>query len=135
MPTAAQIVAQRLYDAGVRHAFGIPGGEVLTLMQAMDRAGIRIRLCKHEGAGGFMAEGLHYMTGGPTVLFATLGPGAANAANAIVNADQERVPLIFLTGCMDPADTPTYTHQVFDHGAVFRPVTRASIMLQDGAVA
>ncbi len=35
MATAAQLVARRLYEAGCRHAFGIPGGEVLTVMEAL----------------------------------------------------------------------------------------------------
>ena len=39
MATAAQLVARRLYEAGCRHAFGIPGGEVLTLMEALKEYG------------------------------------------------------------------------------------------------
>jgi acetolactate synthase-1/2/3 large subunit len=66
MPTAARIIAQRLSDAGCRHAFGIPGGEVLTLMEALDEAGIAFTLTKHENCAGFMAEGTHHATGAPT---------------------------------------------------------------------
>ena len=76
MPTAAEILARALYDAGCRHAFGIPGGEVLSVMHALADAGIAFNLCKHENAGGFMAEGTHHMTGAPGILVATLGPGA-----------------------------------------------------------
>ena len=35
MPTAAQILAERLHQAGCRYAFGIPGGEVLAVMDAL----------------------------------------------------------------------------------------------------
>jgi acetolactate synthase-1/2/3 large subunit len=45
--TAAQLIAKRLYEAGCRHAFGIPGGEVLTMMQALQEAGIEFVLVKH----------------------------------------------------------------------------------------
>ena len=38
---AADIIGRRLYDAGVRFAFGIPGGEVLTLIDGLEKAGIR----------------------------------------------------------------------------------------------
>ena len=31
MPSTADIIAQRLYDAGCRHAFGIPGGHLMLL--------------------------------------------------------------------------------------------------------
>ena len=134
MPSAADIIARGLYDAGCRHAFGIPGGEVLSVMHALADAGIDFRLARHENAAGFMAEGAYHMTGAPGVLVATLGPGVANAVNVVANAEQDRVPLIFLTGCVDPEDAAGYTHQVFDHSALLGPVTKASVMAADGAV-
>ena len=134
MPTAAQVLAERLYAAGCRTAFGIPGGEVLTVMNALAEAGIAFHLAKHENAAGFMAEGSYHTSGAPGILLATIGPGVANAVNVVANAEQDRVPLIFLTGCVDPADALGYTHQVFDHVALMKPVTKASFTLVDGAV-
>ena len=134
MNTTVDILAERLFQAGCRHAFGIPGGEVLAVMAALDRAGIRFELCKHENAGGFMAEGTHHVTGAPGILLATLGPGVANAANVMVNALQDQVPLIFITGCVEGAEAASYTHQVFDHGAMLAPITKASLTLASGAV-
>ena len=134
MPTAATIIAERLAAAGCRFAFGIPGGEVLTLIDALAAAGIRFVLAKHENAAGFMAEGTWHQTGAPGVLVATVGPGIANAANVIANAHQDRVPMIVLSGCVDAAEQQTYTHQVFDHQALLRPITKATLMAVDGAV-
>ena len=99
--TGADLIGVALAKAGATHAFGIPGGEVLALMQGLDAAGLRFVLVKHENGGGFMAEGLWHMTGALPVLVATLGPGVANAVNVVANAMQDRVPLIFLTGCVD----------------------------------
>lgn len=130
----ADVIARRLAEAGCRFAFGIPGGEVLTLMDALDRAGLRMVLTKHENAAGFMAEGTFQVTGAPGVLLATLGPGVANAVNVIANAWQDRVPLILLSGCVDAAEALTYTHQVFDHGQLLRPVCKASLTAMAGAV-
>jgi len=45
-----------------------------------------------------------------------------------------RVPMIFLTGCVDADEALTYTHQVFDHGELLKSVTKASIKVVDGAV-
>lgn len=126
MSTSVDIIARRLHEAGCRHAFGIPGGEVLAIIEALDRAGIRFRLAKHENAAGFMAEGVHHATGAPGILVATVGPGVANAVNVIANAEQDRVPLVVLTGCIDPEEQLQFTHQVFDHRAVLAPVTKAS---------
>ena len=102
--TSTQIIARRLSEAGCRHAFGIPGGEVLSIMHALEASGVRFHLCKHENAGGFMAEGTHHATGAPGVLVATIGPGLANGVNTVVNALQDQVPLIVLTGCVGAAE-------------------------------
>lgn len=126
---AADVLARRLYEAGCRHAFGMPGGEVLTVIDALDRAGIRFILAKHENAAGFMAEGVHHVDGAPAILVATVGPGAMNGVNVVANADQDRVPLIVITGSVDAHEAETYTHQVLDHRKVFEPITKATFTL------
>ncbi len=126
---AADALARRLYDAGCRHAFGMPGGEVLTIIDALEAAGIAFTLVKHENAGGFMAEGVHHVDAAPAILVATVGPGAMNGVNVVANADQDRVPMIVLTGCLDADEAATYTHQVLDHEAVFAPITKGTFRL------
>ncbi|MFC0105185.1 thiamine pyrophosphate-binding protein [Kibdelosporangium aridum] len=129
MTTVADLIGRRLYEAGCRHSFGIPGGEVLAIMRGIDAAGVKFTLVKHENSGGFMAEGAFHRTGAPGVLIATLGPGVANATNVVANALQDRVPLLFITGCVDEADAATYTHQVFDHSALMKPITKATLRM------
>ncbi|KGM89411.1 Thiamine pyrophosphate enzyme, N-terminal TPP binding domain protein, partial [Roseovarius mucosus DSM 17069] len=126
---AADYLARRLYEAGCRHAFGMPGGEVLTVMDALARAGIEVTLARHENAAAFMAEGVWHRTGAPGILIATLGPGVLNGVNAIANAHQDRVPLIVLSGCVDADEALTYTHQILDHQAVLAPITKATFRL------
>ena len=130
---AADAIARRLYAAGCRHAFSMPGGEVLTLVDALEAAGIEFILCKHENAAGFMAEAAWHQTGAPGIMVATIGPGVLNGVNAIANALQDRVPLIVLSGCVDAAKAETYTHQVLDQQAVLRPIVKGSFRLSAGA--
>lgn len=130
---AADVLARRLYEAGCRHAFGMPGGEVLTLIDALELAGIQFHLARHENAAGFMAEGVHHMDDAPAILVATVGPGAMNGVNVVANAEQDRVPLIVLTGCVDAAEAEQYTHQVLDHRKVFDPITKATFTLDAAA--
>ncbi|MEM6971529.1 MAG: thiamine pyrophosphate-binding protein [Pseudomonadota bacterium] len=132
--TGADVLARRLHMAGARHAFGIPGGEVLALIEALERVGIAFHLARHENAAGFMAEGCWHATGSLPVLVATVGPGIANAFNVIANCEQDRVPLIAISGMIDPVEAARYTHQVFDHGAAMASVTKFSIRLAAGAV-
>jgi len=126
---AADVLARRLYLAGCRYAFGMPGGEVLTLVDALENAGITFVLARHENAAGFMAEGTYHRTGAPGILVSTVGPGALNGVNVVENARQDRVPMVVLTGCVDADMAHTYTHQVLDQPAVFSAVTKHSFTL------
>lgn len=130
----ADILAAKLAHAGCKYAFGIPGGEVLALIDALERAGIKFILTKHENAAGFMAEGAWHAKGAPGILVATVGPGVANAVNVVANAMQDRVPLLFLTGCVDATLAESYTHQVFDHSALLKPVVKASFRANTGTI-
>ncbi|MEO1329660.1 MAG: thiamine pyrophosphate-binding protein [Pseudomonadota bacterium] len=139
----ADILAERLAAAGCRRAFGIPGGEVLALIEGLRAAGVAFHLTKHENAAGFMAEGAWHADSldlapgeraAPGILIATIGPGVANAVNVVANAVQDRVPLLFLTGCVDGAEALTYTHQVFDHQAMLRPIVKATLRAEAGAI-
>jgi len=135
MKTVSDIIAQRLYDAGCRHAFGIPGGEVMVLMAALDRAGIQMHLVKHENCAGFMGEGVFHFDGAPAILIATIGPGIANGINVMANALQDRVPMIALTGCVPAREQHTYTHQVMDHLKLAQEVTKAAFRVEANTAA
>lgn len=134
MASVAQVIAKRLHEAGIRHAFGIPGGEVLSLVDALQEIGVRFVLVKHENSGGFMAEGVHHRSGAPALLVTTVGPGLVNAVNVVANAQQDRVPLIFLTACIEPATAQTYTHQWLDQSALLGPITKARFIADAGAI-
>lgn len=127
----ADVVAHVLRRAGVRVAFGVPGGEVLTLMDALGRAGIDMVLARQESAAALMAQGVARETGAPGVLVATVGPGATSAVNGVAAATQDRVPLLALTGALDTAELEAgYTHQALDQQALFAPVTKRSVRLE-----
>lgn len=131
VPTVADYFAQRIRQLGVRHAFGIPGGEVLEVMEALRRAGVEFHLVKHETAGGFMADAVAQLTSTPALLVATLGPGVSNLVTAVSNAYLDRTPMVVLTACLDPGTTATYTHQVFDQTALLAPITKCSVTLTE----
>ncbi len=132
----ADAVARTLADNGVTHAFGMPGGEVVTLVDALGMAGIKFVLARHETSAAIMAAGAHAATGAPGLLVTTVGPGLANAVNGIADAAQERVPLIVISGCVDHAIRSRYTHQVFDQAALLRPLVKASFEVEaEGAAA
>ena len=129
MRTVADAIAETLALYGVQYAFGIPGNDVLELIRACEERGIRFVLAKSEPSAAFMADAVYHLTRRPAALIAALGPGLANAISGIAGAEQERTPLVVLAG---EAATPLagiYTHQVFDHVALARPVTKHAATL------
>ena len=129
METVAERIASSICKAGARHAFGIPGGEVLELINAIDRTGIAFHLVKHETAGGFMADAVAQLTGAPGILIGTLGPGVANLANAVANAHLDRTPMLVLTATIAPRSAST--HMIFNHSAFLGPITKRSVTIPE----
>lgn len=131
----ADIVAKTLHAHDVRHAFGVPGGEVVTLIDALQTAGITFHLARHETSAAIMAAGASAMTAHPELLVTTVGPGLANAVNGIADAVQERVPLVVISGVVDRATRARYTHQVIDHAQLLRPLVKASFEIEPESAA
>ena len=126
MPKTVEIIAQALREAGVRYAFGIPGGEVLEFLDALRKVGIKFVLTKHEMGAGMMAEASYQLTGKPGVLVATLGPGITNTATAAAQALLDRSALIVITGEVATSLKSIYTHQLIDQEALLRPLVKWS---------
>ena len=126
----ADTLARALHAAGIRFAFGMPGGEVVTFIDALQHAGIRFVLARNETAAAMMAAGASTLGGAPGLLVTTLGPGLANAVNGIADAAQERVPLIVVAGVAERALRARYTHQIVDHAALLRPLVKASFEIE-----
>ena len=53
MATVAETIAQSLHEAGVRLVFGMPGGEVVSVLEALQRVGIGFELMHHEQSAVF----------------------------------------------------------------------------------
>jgi acetolactate synthase I/II/III large subunit len=122
--SVADIIAQTLSGYGARFAFGIPGNDVLESVRACDQAGIEFVLAKSEPSAAFMADAVYQLTGAPAVLIPALGPGIANAISGIAGARMERSAVVVLCGEMPTGNQGIYNHQVFDHVALCRPVTK-----------
>ncbi len=132
--TCAAVMARTLHDAGVRFAFGHPGGEVLELIDALERAGIRFVLTGHESTAAFMAAAVGRLTGIPGVCVATLGPGACNLVLGVGTAFLDRDPILAIS-----ARTSTQRHhrsnkQNLPLVDLFTPISRWSVDLEGAAV-
>jgi len=127
MTTTAQTLADALHAAGISVVFGMPGGEVVAVLEAMRQRNIRFELMHHETSAVFAADAYARSTGGMGCVLTTLGPGATNAVAGVAHAWLDRAPVVVITA-QKPADLlPDYTHQVVDLHAIFAPITKATV--------
>jgi len=126
MATNAEAIAAALADAGIDHAFGLPGGEITVLIEACRRAGIRFYLTGHEASAAFMADVTGQITGRPGVCMATLGPGAVNLGLGVSNALLDRSPVLAITADLSTALAPHFPHQRLPLGRLFGAIAKAS---------
>ena len=131
----AELIVLMLKDAGIRHGFGVPSGNVLPLMEAMRSGGIEFVLTAHEGSAAFAADVTGRLTGTPGLCIATLGPGATNLCTGVGSAWLDRSPLVAITCTLNEAQLGRRMQMWIDHAALFNPITKASLRLRTGAIA
>ncbi len=133
--TVAETMAEILRQVGTPYVFGLPGGEVVELMNAIKEANIPFLLTKHENTAAFAAGVTGEILGIPGVCMATIGPGVTNMATGVTNAWMDRDPVIAITGQIAASRYATATHQVMDSVAFYRPVTKWSTEIHPGSAA
>ena len=98
----AELIVSYLEKAGVEYVFGVPGGAVEPIYNALARSsrrgGPRPVVSRHEAGAAYMADGYARETGRLGVCVATSGPGATNLLTGIACARGSGVPVLALTG-------------------------------------
>ncbi|HEY0280596.1 MAG TPA: biosynthetic-type acetolactate synthase large subunit [Solirubrobacterales bacterium] len=126
-PQGADVVLRVLEEEGAEVCFGIPGGAILPLYDAIARGTtIRHVLAQHEQGAGHMAEGYARADGRPGVVLATSGPGATNLVTPIADAAMDSTPLVCITGQVRSNLIGTDAFQECDIVAVTAPLVKGS---------
>lgn len=128
--TVADQLAATVRSAGVDRVFGLPGGEVLGLMDALRRCGVEFVLCRHEGDAGLMASVYGKLRGTPGVVLTTLGPGASNLLQPIASSLLEREPLLAISAEISAKWPRAHSHQRLPLVEIFRPITKFATSVQ-----
>jgi acetolactate synthase-1/2/3 large subunit len=129
VPTVTEAIVERLARAGVRHIYGVPGGECnLDFIAAARRLGVRFVLTRNETAAAIMASVTAELTGTLGVAMTTRGPGLAAAANGVAYACLDRAPLLLIADGYED-DQGFISHQRIDQAALLRPMTKAESTL------
>ncbi|HTZ00352.1 MAG TPA: thiamine pyrophosphate-binding protein [Rhodocyclaceae bacterium] len=98
----ADLLVAYLEQIGVEYVFGIPGGAIEPLFNALARSGrrggLRHVLARHEAGAAFMADGYARETGRLGVCCSTSGPGATNLITGVACAHDNEIPMLVITG-------------------------------------
>jgi acetolactate synthase-1/2/3 large subunit len=129
--TYAEVLARAFADRGITRMFGLPGGEIVAFLDACRRAGIEFLLTGHEASAAWMAQVTGQITGVPGLCASTLGPGATNLVTGVASAYLDRAPMLAVTAQIPASSLATMTHQRLSLGDLFRPVTKATIAVDD----
>lgn len=124
MVTVAEAMAQELARAGVDRVFGLPGGEVLHLIDAFRRHEIQFVLCRHEANAGIAAAVYGKLKRKPGVVLTTLGPGAANLMLPLTNSLLDREPLVAISAQIPESWPASHTHQRIPLVDCYKPITK-----------
>jgi len=129
----AEILIEELINQGVTTVFGYPGGQVLTIYDALFKNSARLShvISAHEQGAVHAADGYARVRGHAGVVFATSGPGATNLVTGIANAYLDSVPLVVVTG-----NVPTHllgrdSFQEVDIVGVTLPIVKHSYIVKD----
>ena len=92
-------VIDQVYRAGAKHAFTITGGGAMFLNDAVAAHTWITPVCNHhEQASAMAAVAYSKYTGKPSLVCPTTGCGGTNAITGLLDAWQDSVPVIFVSG-------------------------------------
>jgi len=120
----SDLLVECLATEGVEYIFGIPGEEILDVVDSLSQSRISFVPTRHEQGAAFMANVYGRLTGKPGVCLSTLGPGATNLTTGVADALLDRAPLLAITGQASLDKLYKESHQRIDIIEMFKPITK-----------
>jgi acetolactate synthase-1/2/3 large subunit len=131
---ASDLIVQCLENEGVRYVFGLPGEEILDILDSLLGSPITFIPTRHEQGAAFMADAYGRLTGRAGVCLSTLGPGATNLATGVADANLDRAPLVAISGQAGRDRVHKESHQHVDIVEHLRPLTKWNRRVETAAV-
>ncbi|MFK5892511.1 MAG: thiamine pyrophosphate-binding protein, partial [Pseudomonadota bacterium] len=105
--TLADLILAYLSSIKAEYIFGVPGGAIEPLYNALarsarepdkeDHLSIKSVIARHEAGAAFMADGYARETGKLGVCCGTTGPGTTNLITGVASAYADRIPMLVIT--------------------------------------
>ncbi|MFX0139229.1 MAG: thiamine pyrophosphate-binding protein [Candidatus Hodarchaeota archaeon] len=130
------LLIKALLAENVRYIFGIPGGQLLTMYDAVYRfgreEGLDSLMFQHEAGAAHACDAWARVTGFPAVCFGTVGPGALNLIAGVGAAWGDNIPMVVLVPQCGKAVKDRFTLQGgLDQITMYKPVTKYQKHVED----
>ncbi len=129
--TGAESVVTALEAAGAKTAFGVQGGAIMPVYDALYSSSIRHVTMAHEQGAAHAADAYGVVAGEPGLCLATSGPGATNLVTGIADADMDSDAMLALTGQVPTEFVGNDAFQETDTVGVTRPITKHNYFAGD----
>jgi acetolactate synthase-1/2/3 large subunit len=100
-----------LAELGVERAYGIGGGALVPIADALQSSSILALHCRHETGAAFAALEDSLASGRPTMVFTTTGPGITNALTGLMAARWEGAKVVFVSAATSAKQTGRHAFQ------------------------
>jgi acetolactate synthase-1/2/3 large subunit len=128
--TGAGAVVAALERAGTETLFGVQGGAIMPVYDALYDSDLRHVTMAHEQGAAHAADAFGIVSGTPGVCLATSGPGATNLATGIADADMDSDPVVALTGQVPTEFVGNDAFQETDTTGLTAPITKTNYFAQ-----
>jgi acetolactate synthase-1/2/3 large subunit len=128
--SGAKVLIKSLENEGVEVIFGIPGGAILPVYDALYGSSIRHILVRHEQCAAHAADGYARASGRVGVCMATSGPGATNLVTGIATAYMDSSPVVAITGQVARHMIGRDAFQEADIIGITTPITKYSFQIR-----
>jgi acetolactate synthase-1/2/3 large subunit len=122
----AEAVVRALENAGVETAFGIQGGAIMPVYDALYDSSVHHITMAHEQGAAHAADAYGVVSGNPGVCLATSGPGATNLVTGLADSNMDSDPVLALTGQVPTEFVGNDAFQETDTIGVTAPITKGN---------
>jgi acetolactate synthase-1/2/3 large subunit len=129
--SGATSTVRALENAGIEVMFGVQGGAIMPVYDALWDSDIRHVMMAHEQGAAHAADAFSVVSGEPGVCLATSGPGATNLVTGLADANMDSDAVVALTGQVPQHMVGSDAFQETDTTGITAPITKNNYFAND----